>query len=245
METNFRRVSVGYNQAGLIGGTEYNTEDWLNYQVAEDLPVSVGVVAGREYVSNNQDQTYEQLRVRARYSYTEKLAFDVSGGGELRQFQSGNPQSFSPVFSVAATYNLAVRTTLSLVGSEQKYASDLNGYNYTSTGATFEVSQGITDRFTANFSVGYYALDYAPVVVHWDRSNTATTTTGQGQSRCENCPPPDRAGFLSIDQPSVANHRKCQGQPGWRSTDLELLIRRIGENHKVERKPEKISFQFS
>ena len=38
-----------------------------------------------------------------------------------------------------------------------------NGYNYTSTGATLEVWQGITDRFAAILSVGYYALDYAPV----------------------------------------------------------------------------------
>ena len=97
LETNFRRVSVGYNQAGLIGYTEYNTEDWFNYEVAEDLPVSLGVVAGADDVANHQDQTYEQLRVRARYSYTEKLAFDVSGGGELRQFEMESRDAFSRV----------------------------------------------------------------------------------------------------------------------------------------------------
>jgi hypothetical protein len=163
LESNFRRISTSYDQPGLIGDTEYNTEDWFNYQVEENLPVSVGVLAGRDIVVNNQDQTYEQLRVRARYSYTEKLNFDVSGGGELRQFESGAPESFSPVFSIAAQYLIAERTALRLTGSEQKYASDLNGYNYTSTGAALEVSQGITDRFTANLSVGYYALDYTPV----------------------------------------------------------------------------------
>jgi hypothetical protein len=163
LETNFRRISTSYDQPGLIGDTEYNTEDWFNYQVEENLPVSAGVLAGRDIVVNNQDQTYEQLRARARYSYTKKLNFDVSGGGELRQFESGAPEAFSPVFSISASYQAAERTILNLTGSEQKSASDLNGYNYNSTGAALAVSQGITDRFTADFSVGYYALDYTPV----------------------------------------------------------------------------------
>jgi hypothetical protein len=64
-EADFRRDSVGYDQTGLTGYTEYNTEEWLNYLVAEDLHVSAGVLAGWDQVGNHQDQTYEQLRARA------------------------------------------------------------------------------------------------------------------------------------------------------------------------------------
>ena len=39
IESNFRRISVGYNEVGLTGYTEYNTEDWFNYEVSENMPV--------------------------------------------------------------------------------------------------------------------------------------------------------------------------------------------------------------
>src|SRR5450759_510720 len=162
LESDFRRTSVGYDSAGLIGYTEYNTENWFNYVVAEGLPVSLGVLAGSDEVANHQGQTYEQLRARARYNYTEKLAFDASAGGELRQYDNGSPDTLSPVFSIAGEYRPVERTSLRLTGYRQQHASILNNYYYTSTGATLGVRQGITDRFTANLSVGYYTLDYTP-----------------------------------------------------------------------------------
>ena len=163
VESNFRRVSIDYETAGLTGYTEYNTEDWFNYAVAPDLPVSLGVLAGQDDVANHQDQSYEQLRARARYNYTEKLVFDVSAGGELRQYENGKGDTLSPVFTLAAEYRPAVRTTLRLTGSRQQYASIYNGYNYASTGAALEVRQGITDRFAAALSAGYYSIDYTGV----------------------------------------------------------------------------------
>ena len=160
MESNLRRTSMGYESPNLTGYTEYNTEDWFNYEVAPDLPVSLGVLAGQDDVANHQDQTYEQLRARARYNYTEKLVFDVSVGGELRQFENGTPEKLSPVFTLTGFYRPTERTTLTLTGSRQQYASIFNGYNYAVTGAAFEVRQGITDRFTAALSAGYYSIDY-------------------------------------------------------------------------------------
>ena len=163
MESDFRRFSIGYDTPALVGYTEYNTENWFNYAVAPDLPISLGVLAGQDDVANHQDQTYEQLRARARYNYTEKLVFDVSAGGELRQYENGASDTLSAVFTLAAEYHPAVRTTLSLTGSRQQYASILNNYNYASTGATLGVQQGITDRFTAALSAGYYSIDYLPI----------------------------------------------------------------------------------
>jgi len=164
MESDFRRISVAYDQTGLIGYTEYNTEDWFNYELSESMPVSVGVLAGYDAVAaSHQDQTYEQLRARARYYFTEKLTFDVSVGGEVRQYENGESDTFSPVFSLTGSYRPAERTTVSLTGYRQQNASIFNGYNYTSTGATLALSQGITDRFTAEASVGYYILDYQSI----------------------------------------------------------------------------------
>jgi len=164
LDSNFRRLSIGYDQPGLTGYTEYNTEDWLNYQVTESMPVSLGVVAGYDEVAaSHQNQTYEQLRARVRYNYTEKLVFDISGGGELRQYENGKSDTFSPVFNLTGAYRPAERTTVSLTGYRQQNASIFNGYNYTVTGAALSLSQGITDRFTAEASVGYSIQDFAPI----------------------------------------------------------------------------------
>jgi hypothetical protein len=163
MESNFRRLGVGYYQPGLIGYTEYNTEDWFNYEMAENLPVSLGVLAGLDDVANHQDQTYEQLRARARYLYTQKLTFDISAGGELRQYGDKRSETLSPVFTVVGKYHAAERTLLILTGYRQQYAAIYNGYNYSSTGAKLDVWQGITDRFDAIISAGYYSIGYTPI----------------------------------------------------------------------------------
>jgi hypothetical protein len=172
MESDLRRISTGYAAPGLIGYTEYNIEDWFNYKLEEDLPVSLGVLAGVDEVANHQGQTYEQLRARARYIHTEKLNFDVSVGGELRQYENGNPSTLFPVFTIVGEYRLSEWTTLRLTGYRQLYASIFNGYNYASTGATLEVRHGFTDRFSAALSAGYYSLEYTrvtgPLITHTD-----------------------------------------------------------------------------
>ncbi len=164
VESDLRRIGVSYDHAGLIGYTEYNTENWFNYDLTESMPVSVGVLAGYDAVAiSHQDQTYEQLRARVRYIFTEKLVFDASAGGEVRQYENGESDSFNPVFTVSGSYRPTERTTISLSGYGQQNAQIFNGYNYTSTGINLGVSQGITDRFTANVSVGYFVIDYKAI----------------------------------------------------------------------------------
>jgi hypothetical protein len=162
LEGDFQRYSVGYDQPGLTGYTEYNTKDWFNYEIEENLHASVGVIGGLDVVTGGQDQTFEQFLARLRYNYTEKLTFDASVGAEWVQYEDGNPGTLSTVFTVTGQYQLAERTTLNLTGSRQQYASIYSGYYYTSTGAKLGISQGITDRFMAAFNVGYYNLDYTP-----------------------------------------------------------------------------------
>ncbi len=162
LESDFQRYSVGYDQPGLTGYTEYNTKDWFNYEIEENLHASVGVIGGLDVVTGGQDQTFEQLLARLRYNYTEKLTFDASVGAEWIQYEDGNPDTISTVFTVTGQYQLAERTTMNLTGSRQQYASIYSGYYYTSTGARLGVNQGITDRFMATFNVGYYNVDYTP-----------------------------------------------------------------------------------
>jgi hypothetical protein len=67
------------------------------------------------------------------------------------------------VFSLSGYYRPTERTSVSLTGYRQQNAQIFNGYNYTSTGANLGVSQGITDRFTAGASVGYFVIDYQSI----------------------------------------------------------------------------------
>ncbi len=172
VEADFHRLSVDYAATDLVGYTEYNTEDWFNYNLAEDMPVSLGVLAGEDIVADHQDETYEQLRLRGRYLRTQKLTLDLSAGGELRQYQNGNPMVFNPVFSLLGEYRPGPRTTVRLNAYRTLYASIFNGYNYTSTGATVDLSQGITSRYTATLSFGYFGQDATtvtrPIVTHTD-----------------------------------------------------------------------------
>ena len=164
LESDFHLLDISYDLPGLIGYTEYNTEDWFNYNLTELMPVSLGMLAGYDSVdASGQDQSYEQVRARVRYNLSEKLTFDGSFGGELRQYENGESDTLTPVFTLVGTYRLTERTTLSLAGYRQVYASILNGYNYTGTGASLGCSQEITDRFTVNANLGYYFLDFTAV----------------------------------------------------------------------------------
>jgi hypothetical protein len=46
IEANLRRTSIDYESAGLIGYTEYSTEDWFNYKMEDKLTLSLGALAG-------------------------------------------------------------------------------------------------------------------------------------------------------------------------------------------------------
>lgn len=161
-DASLNRLDTTYDSPGLTSYTEYNNQDWFNYELFPDFPVSLGFLGGYDEVPNNQSQTFEQLRARARYYYTQKLTFDASAGGELRQFEGGTSDLLSPVFDVGAGYQAAPRTALSLSGYGREYATIVNGTYTTSTGVSLGVSQGVSERLTINFTGSYFLLDYTP-----------------------------------------------------------------------------------
>jgi hypothetical protein len=166
-ESNLRLNYVDYDNQQLTGYTELSAENWLNYEVAPDVTASLGAVVGVDEVDHSQNQDFQQLRVRARYFYTEKLNFDASVGVEVRQYENGHGDTAAPVFSVSGEYKPAERTDIRLSASRQRYASIVNslvnGEYYDSTGVSLNMRQGITDRFAASASASFYVLDYTPI----------------------------------------------------------------------------------
>jgi cell division protein FtsI/penicillin-binding protein 2 len=135
----------------------------MNYALQENLHGSLGVLAGWDDVGNHQDQTFEQVRARVRYNYTEKVNFDVSAGGELREYQNGHSAALDPVFSLAGKYLPSERTTVALIGYRQQVASIYNGYYYADTGANLSLQQEIVYICTLDISMGYHVLNYTPI----------------------------------------------------------------------------------
>jgi hypothetical protein len=165
-ESNLQRYNIDYDSPNLTGYTEYGTENWLNYNFQENLHGSLGVLAGVDEVDDYQNQVFEQIRARLRYSYTEKLFFDVSAGGELRQYENGHSDTLDPVFNMTGKYFATKRTTLAVVASRQQIASIYNGYYYADTGAAISLRQEIVRYCAVNLSTGYHDLNYTPTDNH-------------------------------------------------------------------------------
>jgi hypothetical protein len=109
-----------------------------------------------------KDQTYEQALFRVIYAATEKLAFNASAGGELRQTDDGDV--FSPVFSLGAVWKPTDSTSVSLEGRRRTYASAaLVGQDYEATGLTISVRQRFLQRFYLSLAAGYEHTEYIAV----------------------------------------------------------------------------------
>src|ERR1035437_2089058 len=83
---NLSRTSVSYDQdQGLADYTDWNCDNWLNYQYSPLFNVALGANLGVMDLPSQPGQTYETPMVRARYHYGARILFDGSVGAQLRQ----------------------------------------------------------------------------------------------------------------------------------------------------------------
>ena len=164
-EVNLHRTSVDYEQGtGLLGYTDWNDENWFNYQATPRLNLGAGVTLGWLQVPDQQGQTYEQFLARARYLPGERITVDASVGGQFRQFESGIDPTFEPVFTLTAYYRPLDATWVYLTGYRREYPSVSEGLNYVMTGASLGGRQQLGDRYFLTLAVDYYTMDYTPTV---------------------------------------------------------------------------------
>lgn len=145
----------------LLSSSIVTANLYFNYTYSPKLAIGVGLAGGYDQVdSPSQDQTFEQLNVRASYELTGKVSATVSAGIEFRQAtDSSAGNNVSPVFSGDLFYQPFDGTSLSLSlsGSNQNSAI-LAGQDYYLASITLSARQRFFQRVFLGLSVG---LDYS------------------------------------------------------------------------------------
>jgi len=137
---------------GLQNSRDWSTMDWLNYQIWPRLNVGIGGGGGFTDLDVGSDQTYEDVQARINWRATDKISFQVSGGGEDRQFMTGNQSAlFNPIFSGSIQYLPAKNTQISLTGSRSVGASDY--YIISQVTETTSVAANLNQRMFKKYRV--------------------------------------------------------------------------------------------
>lgn len=110
-------VDLGLDQSlnfpsGFQSTREWSTMDWLNYEFWPRF--SAGVGAGLGFVAADPDYLFEQAQARVGWRATDKISFQVSGGGQFSQVtdDSSNPIN-EPIVDATIQYQPFDYTKLS------------------------------------------------------------------------------------------------------------------------------------
>ena len=160
-EVNLSRTAVSYEQnQGLADYTDWNWDNWLNYQYSPRLNLSLGANLGMLELPSQPSQTYETLLARARYRYGARVIVDGSVGVQLRQYQGGVINTTEPVFNFIVHYQASDNTSFGLTCFRREAASVTFGYDYFSTGISLSLRQRLTDRYYVSLDGTYYDTAY-------------------------------------------------------------------------------------
>ena len=159
---NFQFVNQSTNiTQALSNSREWSTMDWLNYEFWPRLNGAIGAGGGYVNVENSPNQTYQQLQARVNWRATDKLSFQLHGGGEDRQFQaSGTPDLLNPIFGAAIQYQPFDQTKISINAERAVNASYLQDEVTESTSVNGALDQRLFGRFYLDLSLGYGNTKY-------------------------------------------------------------------------------------
>ncbi len=146
---------------GFIQTTEWRAEGFAEYAITPLLQLGLGIAGGRLSVTEGSDQSFEQVLARARYSFSDKLNAQFSGGVEFRQFDSSTNDHTSPVFALGFEWQPATATQITLQAFRRVDASALNAdENTTTTGFEAMFRRVLFGRLQFSLTGGYHAVDY-------------------------------------------------------------------------------------
>ena len=166
------------DRTSLTGRVEYLHNDYdsgidtsdvkgglaVEYAVTDKLTAGAEAVLGRLTASDDVGEWYEQARLRASYTVTDKAALEGWIGLEVRERGGQSGTSATPVFSAIGKWTPFTGTTLSLNAYRQINASGGDvGEDFIDTGLQAGVRQEIAKRFFLSLDVGYDHNDYRQV----------------------------------------------------------------------------------
>ena len=143
-----------------VDTVEYRWQAWMNYQVRPKITLGLGFNYGFVNLSTGADQSYEQVLARLRYRATEKIRFDLTAGGELRDIH-GLSNHTNGIFSLGVSYAPFGGTSIFLQGYRRTVTSAGSPpANYTVTGVEAQFRQRFAKRFFFVIAAGYQNVEY-------------------------------------------------------------------------------------
>src|SRR5207237_1013893 len=140
---------------------EWRAEGFAQYAITPLLQLGLGLAGGRLEVAEGSDQVFEQIRARAEYSLTHKLAAQFSGGVEFRQFDASSSDRTSPVFALGIDWRPAAATEVTLQAFRRVGASALNvDEDFTVTGFEATFRRALRGGLQFSLAGGYHIASY-------------------------------------------------------------------------------------
>ena len=162
-KTSFELNFFNYLRNYLGNGTdsaEFRWQAWMNYQVRPKITLGVGFTYGIVNLSGGPNQNYEQLLARVRYRATEKIQFDLTAGGEVRDIHGITSRS-NGIFGLGVSYAPFNGTTVFLQGYRRTVTSaGTPPANYNVTGIEAQVRQRFLRRYYFVIAAGYQNVEY-------------------------------------------------------------------------------------
>ena len=139
--------------------SEWSTLDWLNYSFWPRLDAGIGLGVGYVNMKASADMTYEQLQSRVNWRATDKISFQINGGGEYRQFLDGSGDLFNFIFGAVIQYQPFEFTKISISADRTVNPSYFTGATE-NTDFTGELNQRLLGKLYLDLQGGYHKVKY-------------------------------------------------------------------------------------
>jgi len=140
---------------------EWNTLNWLNYQLWSGANVAIGPGIGHISADPGTDMTYEQLMARLRWKLTDRVYVVAQGGGENWQFaNSPVGDQLNPVYMLMLQYAPVETTWLGLRYEHRMNPSYFEGLVTESSIARVFFQQRILQKLKAIVGAQYGEIEY-------------------------------------------------------------------------------------
>ncbi|MBA3960635.1 MAG: outer membrane beta-barrel protein [Chthoniobacterales bacterium] len=166
----------------LLSSSVISGNVYANYIYSPKLSIGLGATGGYDTSeSRNDNQTFEQINVRASYELTGKVSASISAGFEFRQTEGGGSDNGSPVFDGTILYQPFDGTSVSLLLSRRtENSATLAGQDFHSTQATLSIRQRLLQRFFVGLSIGYENSTYFTTGAGFDSNRSDDYFFAQG-----------------------------------------------------------------
>jgi hypothetical protein len=181
--------TLGLNQTFRLADQFNDLRDWsangsINYAISPKLQVGLSIGAGYDEVSLSPSLTFESYEAVLILNPGPKTTVNISAGIQDESFGTGGiPNSVSPVFSAAITYQLFRHTAIAVNAGTSISPSFFSNQVSTATSVGVSLQQQLTRKLSLALTGGYDVSSYQSIepgpLPKYYFYGTATTTALQ------------------------------------------------------------------